>query len=184
MNTPNKLTLMRMILVPFFMFFMMFDNTLFYAIGITIFIIASITDWIDGYLARKNNQITSFGKFMDPLADKMLTTAAFLILMYWDLISPWVLMIVLAREFMVSGIRLVAVTEGEVIAASMWGKAKTVSQMIAIIISLLIIALPIPEYLDGYCVIIINILVWISTVLTIISGADYLFKNKHFIKAK
>lgn len=184
MNTPNKLTLIRMVLVPFFMLFMMLDGNVFSIIGIAIFIIASVTDWIDGYLARKNNQITSFGKFMDPLADKMLTTAAFLILMYKDIISPWVIMIILTREFMVTGIRLAAVTEGKVIAASMWGKVKTVSQMIAIIVSLLLISVSVPNLGENTIFMIINVLVWISTIFTVISGADYIIKNKEFINVK
>ncbi len=179
MNLPNKLTVLRMILVPVFMVFMMFDNLWCTMIGLAIFIIASITDWLDGYLARRDGLVTTFGKFMDPLADKMLTTAALLILMEKGYISSWVLLIVLGREFLVAGVRLAAVGEGKVIAASMWGKAKTVAQMIAIIASIILISIP---NFDAY--LIVNILIWISTALTLISGADYLIQNKDFIKTK
>ena len=148
-------------------------------LGLLVFIIASVTDWLDGYLARRDNLVTTFGKFMDPLADKMLTTAALLILMEKGFISSWVLLIVLGREFLVAGVRLAAVGEGKVIAASMWGKAKTVSQMIAIIVSIILINIP---NFDAF--VIVNILIWISTILTLISGADYLIQNKDFIKTK
>lgn len=183
MNTPNKLTILRVILVPVFMAFMMVEapRPIYKAIGLAIFIIASITDWLDGYLARKNNLVTSFGKFMDPLADKMLTTAALLVLMDNGYVSPWVLMIVLTREFAVTGVRLAAVGEGKVIAASMWGKAKTVSQMIAIIVSFIIITFNIIGQERFY---IIGALIWISTILTVISGIDYIWKNRNFIKVK
>lgn len=182
MNTPNKLTVLRVILVPVFMAFMMLEFPFSRLLGLAVFIIASVTDWLDGYLARKNNQITSFGKFMDPLADKMLTTAALLVLMADKWVSAWVLMIVLTREFMVMGIRLAAVTEGKVIAASIWGKAKTVSQMLAIIISIILISIPGID--KSVCYIIINILIWISTVLTVVSGIDYLVKNREFVRVK
>lgn len=180
MNLPNKLTVLRMILVPLFMVLMMFEGALWQFMGLLVFIIASATDWLDGYLARRDNLITTFGKFMDPLADKMLTTAALLVLMERGFISSWVLLIVLFREFLVSGIRLAAVGEGKVIAASIWGKAKTVSQMIAIIASIILIN--IPNFAAAG--IIVNILIWISTVLTLISGADYLLQNKDFIKVQ
>ncbi len=179
MNTPNKLTVIRMILVPVFMVLMMFENKACQYCGLTVFIIASVTDWLDGYIARKHNLITTFGKFMDPLADKMLTTAALLILLEKGIISSWVLLIVLGREFLVAGIRLAAVGEGNVIAASMWGKAKTVAQMVAIIVSIILINVPF-----AYSNTIINILIWISTILTLVSGFDYLIKNKEFIKTK
>lgn len=178
MNLPNKLTVLRMILVPVFMVLMMFSGV-WQMIGLLVFIIASVTDWLDGYLARRDNLVTTFGKFMDPLADKMLTTAALLILMEKGFISSWVLLIVLGREFLVAGVRLAAVGEGKVIAASMWGKAKTVSQMIAIIASIILINIP---NFDAF--VIVNVLIWISTILTLISGADYLIQNKDFIKTK
>ena len=182
MNTPKKLTVLRMILVPVFMVLMMFDDLTMQMSGLLVFIVASITDWLDGYLARRDNLVSDFGKFMDPLADKMLTTAAFLVIMEKDFISSWVLLIILFREFLVSGIRLVAVGEGKVIAASIWGKAKTVSQMIAIIASLLLMNVSL--FTPGTTYIAINVLVWVSTILTLISGADYLIKNIEFIKTK
>ena len=178
MNLPNKLTVLRMILVPVFMVLMMFSGV-WQFLGLLVFIIASVTDWLDGYLARRDNLVTTFGKFMDPLADKMLTTAALLILMEKGFISSWVLLIVLGREFLVAGVRLAAVGEGKVIAASIWGKAKTVSQMIAIIASIILINIP---NFDAF--VIVNVLIWISTILTLISGADYLIQNKDFIKTK
>lgn len=182
MNTPNKLTVLRMILVPVFMVLMMFDDLTMQMSGLLVFIVASITDWLDGYLARRDNLVSDFGKFMDPLADKMLTTAAFLVIMEKDFISSWVLLIILFREFLVSGIRLVAVGQGKVIAASMWGKAKTVSQMVAIIASILLMNISV--FTPGVTYVAVNVLVWISTILTLISGADYLIKNIGFIKTK
>lgn len=177
MNTPNKLTVLRMILVPVFMVLMMFEGFAFEMAGLVVFIVASVTDWLDGYLARRDNLVTTFGKFMDPLADKMLTTAALLVLMERGYISSWVLLIVLGREFLVAGIRLAAVGEGKVIAASWWGKVKTVAQMIAIIASIILMNIP-----NFDATVIINILIWISTILTLIAGVEYVVKNKDFIK--
>lgn len=180
MNTANKLTLLRVILVPFYMFFLLREGVVPQITALAIFIIASLTDMLDGMIARKYNQITSFGKFVDPLADKMLTTAAFLVFLSQGIISVWAVMIILAREFMVAGVRLSAVTEGKVIAASFWGKLKTVSQMAVIIaVSLIsnIIAIPNANPM-------ISILVWISVALTVFSGADYLIKNRSLLKLK
>ncbi len=182
MNTPNKLTIIRILLVPFFMAFALAGGTLWNIVALLIFAAASLTDYYDGKIARASGQITTFGKFMDPLADKMLTTAAFLVFMDIDLISPWVVIIILLREFAVSGIRLAAAGTGEVIAASMWGKAKTVSQMIAIILTFVLLIFSfIPE---SVTYIIVNIAVWISTVMTIISGADYILKNRELLVLK
>ena len=118
MNTANKITMIRVVLVPIFMVLFMIDNVMCHYAALGVFVLASITDAIDGHVARKYNQVTTFGKFVDPLADKVLTTAAFLILMYYDRMSVWALMIVLVREFAVAGIRLVAAGEGKVVAAS------------------------------------------------------------------
>lgn len=178
-NTANKLTLLRVLLVPIFMFLLLAENSVCHIAALIVFIIASATDAIDGYIARNYNQITTFGKFVDPLADKMLTTAAFLILVYYGKMSPWALMIVLAREFMVSGIRLIAAADGEVIAASFWGKLKTVSQMAAIIAAIILM---LPIFPPIPAIIITNILIWISVIFTIISGADYLWKNRGLLK--
>lgn len=168
MNTPNKLTVLRMLLVPVFMVVYMIESipfgTLFAAF---IFVVASITDWLDGYLARKNNIVTNFGKFMDPLADKLLVTGALLCLMERDIVAFWIVMLIIAREFIVSGLRLVAVTKGIVIAAGGLGKIKTVLQLIAVTAAILI-----PSKL------IVDILIYISALMTVISGADYLIRNR------
>lgn len=182
MNTANKITMIRVFLVPVFMILFMIDNTVCHYLALGVFILASVTDAIDGYIARKYNQITTFGKFVDPLADKVLTTAAFLILMHYDRMSVWAVMIVLTREFAVAGIRLSAAGEGTVIAASMWGKIKTVSQMAAIIIAMLL--LNTDTFLGAPSVILSDIVIWISVVFTVISGIDYIAKNWHLMKLK
>lgn len=182
MNTANKLTLLRVVLVPVFMAFLLVDDFKFQMLALAVFIIASLTDMLDGQIARKYNQITSFGKFVDPLADKMLTTSAFLVFLAQDVISVWAVMIILAREFMVAGVRLSAVTEGKVIAASFWGKLKTVSQMAAIIAAILLLNVSVIPH--DTAVLITNIMVWISTVFTVLSGADYLIKNRNLLKLK
>lgn len=179
MNTANKLTLLRVVLVPVFMAFMLMEGTAWQIAALAVFIIASLTDMIDGKIARKYNQITTFGKFADPLADKMLITAAFLVFLQKGVINSWAVMIVMAREFMVAGVRLAAVAEGTVIAASIWGKLKTVSQMAAVIIALMVLNIP---SLNG--VLITNVCIWISVILTVLSGADYLIKNWHLMKLK
>ncbi len=182
MNTANKLTLLRVVLVPVFMAFLLMNGIAWQFAALAVFVIASLTDMLDGQIARRCNQITTFGKFADPLADKMLTTAAFLVFMQKGIINSWAVMIILAREFMVAGVRLAAVSEGKVIAASFWGKFKTVSQMAAIIIAILV--LNIPAVPQSAAVIVTNIFVWISVVLTVISGADYLVKNWNLMKLK
>lgn len=181
MNTANKITLLRVLLVPVFMVFMMIDGSAFRMAALAVFILASITDAIDGYIARHYNQITTFGKFVDPLADKMLTTAAFVIFVYRGYMSAWAVMIILAREFMVAGIRQVAVAEGKVIAASFWGKLKTVSQMVAIIAAIILMD---PFFAPEASGLIINILIWISVGFTVLSGADYLWKNRKLLQMK
>ncbi|MCC8160520.1 MAG: CDP-diacylglycerol--glycerol-3-phosphate 3-phosphatidyltransferase [Oscillospiraceae bacterium] len=182
MNTANKITMIRVFLVPVFMVLFMIDNTVCHYAALGVFILASVTDAIDGYVARKYNQTTTFGKFVDPLADKVLTTSAFLILMYYDRMSVWALMIVLTREFMVAGVRLVAAGEGKVVAASMWGKLKTVTQMIAVIAAMLL--LPYERFLGVRASLISDILIWISVAFTIISGIDYLAKNWKLMEMK
>lgn len=179
MNLANKITLFRVVLVPVFMVLMMIDTTACRIAALAVFIIASLSDAADGYIARNYNQITNFGKFVDPLADKMLTSSAFLILLNYGRMSVWALMIVLAREFMVSGVRLVAAADGKVIAASMWGKLKTISQMVAIIAAIILFLPVFPETAGK---IITDILVWLSVVFTVISGVDYLWKNRSVLK--
>ncbi|MCH5184869.1 MAG: CDP-diacylglycerol--glycerol-3-phosphate 3-phosphatidyltransferase [Oscillospiraceae bacterium] len=181
MNTANKLTVLRVVLVPFFMAFLMTDGRGYHAAALAIFIIASLTDMIDGKIARKYNQITAFGKFADPLADKLLIAGAMLALMKYDLVSVWAVFIVLCREFIVSGIRLSAVTEGKVIAASIWGKLKTVSQMAAVIVAVVFVTFDI--FPDSYRII-VDVCIWISVVLTVTSGIDYYIKNASLLKMK
>lgn len=181
MNTANKITMLRIILVPVFMAFLLYDNVVCRIIALAIFVIAAATDGIDGYIARHYNQITTFGKFVDPIADKLLVSAAFVVLLFYGRISPWALMIVLAREFIVSGIRLVAVAEGKVIAASFWGKLKTVSQIIAVIAAIVLMS---DNFSQEPAMLITNILVWTSTAITVFSGIDYLVKNLHLLQMK
>lgn len=193
MNTPNKLTIARIIATPVFVATMLIDFPYHYLVSLVLFIAASLTDMIDGQMARKYNLITDFGKFLDPLADKMLTTAAFLgfICMYADNYKIcWqitvITFIVLFREFMVSSIRLVVVSSGgKVIAANMWGKCKTVTQMLGIIFAIAVYAAN-EIFTLSSCVmnildIIICVLFWISAVLCIISGAIYLANSKDYI---
>lgn len=183
MNTANKITMIRVFLVPVFMVLFMIDNTVCHYAALGVFILASITDAIDGHIARKYNQTTTFGKFVDPLADKVLTTAAFLILMYYGRMSVWALMIVLTREFMVAGVRLVAAGDGNVVAASMWGKLKTVTQMVAIVVAMLLMPVK-TTFLGVQPRLFSDILIWVSVAFTIISGIDYLAKNWHLMKLK
>ena len=138
--------------------------------ALTIFIIASITDFLDGYIARKNHLVTNFGKFMDPLADKLLVSAAMICLVSMDRLPAWMVIIIISREFAISGFRLIAADNGIVIAASWWGKFKTVSQMIMII---LLIA-----NLGGVFTVLENVFMWIALILTVVSLADYIWKNK------
>ena len=171
MNVPNTLTIIRVLLIPFFVAFMLCNITAYdNYIALAIFIVASLTDTLDGYLARKNNQVTNFGKFMDPLADKLLVCAALICLLSNGMISTVVVLIIIAREFIISGFRLVAVDNGIVIAASWWGKAKTISQMIMII---LLIA-----SFGGIFNVLETAFVYIATVLTVISLVDYIWKNR------
>lgn len=192
MNTPNKLTLARMIATPIFMAVMLIKFPYHYTVAAVLFALASITDAIDGHLARKNNMVTDFGKFMDPLADKMLTTSAYLGFMFifggsaysWQMVA--ITFIVLFREFAVSSIRLVAVTNGgEVVAANMWGKCKTVSQMVGIIFALGVFAVSefvkIPFNSVAPLFEIIIALFWLSAVLCAVSGAIYIWNGRKYI---
>lgn len=194
MNTPNKLTLARMIATPVFMAVMLIAFPYHYLISFVLFIAASLTDMIDGKMARKYNMVTDFGKFMDPLADKMLTTSAYLGFMFiygtkpefsWHMVV--ITFIVLFREFAVSSIRLVAVTAGgKVVAANMWGKCKTVSQMAGIILALAVYAANELFTIPGDVIVIADIaivvLFWISAILCVISGAIYIWGGREYIK--
>ena len=176
MNTPNKLTVGRMILVPFMVLFLLTDlgGEANRYISLVIFAGASITDWFDGYLARKHHLVTNFGKFMDPLADKLLVCSAMICMIELGRLPAWIVIIIIAREFIISGFRLIASDNGIVIAASYWGKFKTNFQMFMII--MLIIDLG-----TSTAVMIENILIVIATALTIISLVDYLVKNKQVL---
>ena len=184
MNTPNKLTILRVILVPFFILFLLVDSIPFSAIfALAIFIIASVTDAVDGYLARKYNMITDFGKFLDPLADKVLVISAMVCFIEQGYSSAVPVIIIIAREFMVTSIRLIAASgSGKVIAAGILGKIKTAISMVAVVGILVL------NIIVGYSVlsfetasVISNILMWICAVITIISGLDVLFKNKSLV---
>ncbi len=175
MNLPNKLTILRVIMIPFFVVCLLMNKgTATEIAALVLFALASITDFLDGYIARKNNLVTNFGKFMDPLADKLLVCSAMICLIELGRLPAWIVIIIIAREFIISGFRLVASDNGVVIAASYWGKFKTVSQMFMIM--LLIIH---PEgtlffWLE-------QILIYVSLALTIISLLDYVIKNKQVL---
>ena len=177
MNLPNKLTIFRVILIPFFVFFLLAPYFEGYGnyIAVAIFIIASFTDFLDGYLARKHNLVTNFGKFMDPLADKLLVSSALICLVETGQLASWIVVIIIAREFIISGFRLIAADKGVVIAAGYWGKLKTVVQMVMIIVLLLNIPL------DAFRIV-EQVLIWASLALTVISLIDYLIKNKDVLK--
>ena len=189
MNLPNKLTLTRIILVPVFMVFVSLTqigtedfNPTWYLVAGIIFAAASFTDFLDGHLARKWNMVTDFGKFADPLADKLLTTVAFIYMMRDGVCSPVVLCIILAREFAVSGLRMVAAgaKDGKVIAANMWGKVKTVLQMLTIILYFFMAALGGPTDI-GMTSFVAQVLCWLVAIATAISGIKYLWDNRSFI---
>ena len=175
MNLPNKLTILRVILIPFFVAFLMdaFHVPGTKWIALAIFIIASLTDMLDGKIARKYNLVTNFGKFMDPLADKLLVCSALIAFVDMDIIPTWIVMIIIAREFIISGFRLVASDNGIVIAAGIWGKLKTVCQMIMIIVLI--------ADFGGVFDTIGTVLIWLSLILTIISLVDYLYTNRQVL---
>lgn len=177
MNLPNKLTLFRVVLIPFFVFFLLAPYFKGYGnyIAVAIFIIASITDFLDGKIARKYNLVTNFGKFMDPLADKLLVCSALICLIALERIPAWIVIIIIAREFIISGFRLIASDNGVVIAASYWGKFKTASQMIMVII--LVLNLP-----GTVFAVLGTVLIYVSLALTVISLIDYIVKNKDVLK--
>ena len=179
MNIANKLTLLRVILVPFFAFFMLAGDIVPYSYlwAAVIFAVASITDTADGKIARKYNLVTNFGKFMDPLADKLLVCSAMICLVDLKLIPVWVVLIIIAREFIISGFRLVASDNGIVIAASYWGKFKTTFQMLMVIVIIFNINLQL-----GWLNILGTILIYVALVLTVVSLIDYIAKNKDVLK--
>ncbi|MBD8048090.1 MAG: CDP-diacylglycerol--glycerol-3-phosphate 3-phosphatidyltransferase [Clostridium argentinense] len=177
MNLANKLTVIRILLVPIFLVLITLKTPLGTIFATIVFVVASLTDKLDGYIARSRNQVTTFGKFMDPLADKLLVTSALVSLVELQVIPAWVAMIIIAREFAVSGLRTLAASEGVIIAASNWGKTKTVIQIIAIIAGLITLSY------DSYIIeIITSISMGLAVVITIISGIDYFYKNRKIIK--
>ena len=161
-----------MIIVPFLVIFLLtgWGGEANRYISLTLFVVASVTDWFDGYLARKNNLVTNFGKFMDPLADKLLVCSAMICLIDLKRLPAWFVIIIIAREFIISGFRLIAAENGIVIAANYWGKFKTASQMIMIILLIL--------HFDGIFVILEQIFIWLSLALTIISLITYIWQNR------
>ncbi|HOC08766.1 MAG: CDP-diacylglycerol--glycerol-3-phosphate 3-phosphatidyltransferase [Clostridiales bacterium] len=180
MNLANRLTLFRIILVPVFMVFLLNKITYGEYLAAGVFILAALTDSLDGYIARKHNQVTKLGKLMDPIADKLLVTAALISLVQMDKLSAWIAMVIIAREFVVTGIRSIAASEGQVIAASIWGKLKTISQVVAVVAIILnnfpfsYIGIPFDQ-----------IAIWTAVALTLISLADYLYKcRKIFINSR
>ena len=179
MNLPNKLTLFRVILIPFFVFFLLAPYFTGYGnyIAVAVFIVASITDFLDGHIARKRNLVTNFGKFMDPLADKLLVCSALICLIELDRLPAWIVIIIIAREFIISGFRLIASDNGVLIAASYWGKFKTTFQMLMVIVLILDIPHPVFYWLGV-------ILTYVSLALTVISLIDYIVKNKNVLQDK
>ncbi len=171
MNLPNKLTILRVLMVPIFVLFMLTDLGGDYSniIALIIFVVASLTDLLDGYLARKHNLVTNFGKFMDPLADKLLVCSALICMVELERIPAWMVLVIIAREFIISGFRLVASDAGVVIAASYWGKVKTVVQIVMII--MLLIEFPFAMVAS-----------WLAVILTVVSLVDYVAKNIDVIK--
>ena len=169
MNLANKLTILRIILIPVFL--ILISTKIKYGVYLAtgVFVIAALTDSLDGYIARSRNQVTTLGKFMDPLADKLLITAALISLTELQKLPAWMVMIIIAREFIITGLRSVAASEGIVISASWWGKLKTTLQIIAIIAALI----ELPYY---------SILIWIAVIITLISGIDYIYKNRQVFK--
>ena len=172
MNTPNKLTVARMIIVPFLVVFLLtgWGGAANRYISLALFVVASVTDWFDGYLARKNNLVTNFAKIMDPLADKLLVCSAMICMIELNRLPAWFVIIIIGREFIISGFRLIAAENGIVIAANYWGKFKTASQMIMIILLIL--------HFDGIFVTLEQLFIWLSLALTIISLITYIWQNK------
>ena len=177
MNLPNKLTILRTLMIPVFLFFLLTDCAGDYSkwIAVVVFILASLTDFLDGHIARKYNLVTNFGKFMDPLADKLLVCSAMIALVGMHRLSSIVAIIIIAREFIISGFRLIASDNGIVIAASYWGKFKTTFQMLMVIVLIL-------NFDNCYFQLLGTVLTYIALVLTVVSLIDYLWKNRAVLK--
>ena len=190
MNSPNKLTLMRIILVPFFVAALLINTIPYhYIIALVLFAVASITDMLDGKIARKYNMVTDFGKFADPLADKILVISALLCFVQSGLCDCVAVIILLFREFTVTSIRLIAAAKGKVVAANIWGKVKTVVQMVSlicilvmqIVLELVSFFAPVPDVLQTVFFGIGEGMIWVSTFFAVLSGVIYVAQNKHFI---
>ncbi|HHY81055.1 MAG TPA: CDP-diacylglycerol--glycerol-3-phosphate 3-phosphatidyltransferase [Clostridiales bacterium] len=174
MNLANKITLLRIILIPLFIVFMLVPFKYSNFVAVFVFIAAACTDTLDGYIARKRNEVTNFGKFIDPLADKLLVTSALVCLVETGKVSSAAAIIIISREFVITGFRLLAVTEGIIIAASWWGKIKTITQIIAIA------ALILDNFPFRYVGIPFDqIALYVSVIITIVSGVDYIYKNRN-----
>lgn len=178
MNLPNKLTIARVCMIPFFVFFLL-NNSIPNGkyIAVVIFILASLTDTLDGYIARKYHLITNFGKFMDPLADKLLVSSALICFVEMRYIPAWIIIIIISREFIISGFRLIASDNGIVIAANYWGKFKTVCQMIMSILLIIHIENSVYSLVE-------QIFIYLSLALTVISLIDYVWKNRQVLTTK
>ena len=177
MNLPNKLTVLRVIMVPFFVFFMLtgVGGAANKWIALIIFCVASLTDMLDGKIARARNLVTNFGKFMDPLADKLLVCSAMICMIPVGKLQAWFVIVIIAREFMITGFRTLAVAQTIVIAAGFWGKLKTICQMFMIIFLLL-------NFNNSITIVISHILIWASLILAIVSAVDYIANNKQVLK--
>ncbi len=177
MNLPNRLTVLRVVMIPFFVFFMLNDIPSGFGkwVALALFIIASLTDMLDGKIARKYNLITNFGKFMDPLADKLLVCSALICLVGMGKLASWMVIVIISREFIISGFRLIASDNGVVIAASYFGKFKTVFQMV-------MICLLIADINNDIYRVITVVVTWVALILTVVSLIDYIYKNKEILK--
>lgn len=183
LNLPNKLTVLRMIVAPIYLALMLIEFKNHFFIGTIVFAIGAISDFLDGKLARKYNQISVFGKLCDPVGDKMLFLAALLVFMKYDLCSPWIVFIIMSREFLITSLRMIAVQQDVVIAAGIWGKVKTASQMVATIITMLLMQF-VPENYFYVTRTVSSVLLWILTALTVFSGAKYLYDSLKVIDFK
>ena len=181
MNLPNKLSMLRICMIPFFVLFALMNAQWAQYVALAIFIIASLTDMLDGKIARKRGLVTNFGKFIDPIADKLLVMSALVVLVQQGRMPGWICILMLAREFAISGFRLVAADSGKVIAAGWLGKVKTVLQMSAVIGLFLLVPVEGAPLLGQFGVVLANILTYIAAILTIISGAEYIIKNRSCI---
>ena len=176
MNLPNRITIFRVCMIPVFLIFMLVPNIPYgNYIAVAVFAIACLSDALDGYLARKHNLVTNFGKFMDPLADKLLVCSALICFVELSYMPAWIVIVIIAREFIISGFRLIASDNGVVIAASYWGKFKTIAQMITCI--LLIVQLPF-----AWIEVVEQIFIWLSLILTVVSLCEYIWKNRNVLK--